>query len=232
MKKVNHPKSKRFNELTKQIDSEKLYDIKEAIKLIKKTSNVKFDASVEAHIRLNIDPKKGEQQVRSSVALPYGNGKNVRVAVICADSAKQKSAKEAGADIVGEQDLIENIKKGVIDFDILVATPSAMKLLGPVAKILGPKGIMPNPKDGTVTDNIADTVTNLKKGQINYKNDDSGNLHVIVGKVSFEDGQLDKNYDALIESVQKAKPAPVKGGYIKNVALTSSMGPSVKIKFE
>lgn len=231
MKKVNHPKSKRFKEIENQIDKNKIYPIKEAVELVQKTSTVKFDASVEVHIRLGIDPQKGDQQVRSSVALPHGTGKTVKVGVVATDSDQQKAAKEARADIIGEKDLIDEIKKNKIEFDILVATPDAMKLLAPVAKILGPKGLMPNPKDGTVTKNIAEAVAGLKKGKISYKNDDSGNLHIIIGKVSFDSNQLVENFNTLIESVNKARPNSVKGTYIKSVSMASSMGPGLKIQF-
>ena len=232
MKKVNHPTSKRLKEVSKEIDPKKTYSIEEAMELVKKTSTVKFDASVEVHAKLGIDPKKSDQQVRSSVILPNGSGRTVKVAVITSDPELSSQAKEAGADLVGEKDLIEDIKKGKINFSSLVASPEAMKLLAPVAKILGPRGLMPNPKDGTVTKNIKEAVSNLKKGQISFKNDDSGNVHAIIGKTSFETGKLLENYNAFMENLKKARPTTAKGTYIKNLSLTSSMGPSVKVTLE
>lgn len=229
MKKVDHPKSKRFKDLEKMIDPKKTYTIEEAVDLAKKTAQVKFDATIEAHFNLNIDPKKSDQQVRHSVVLPHGSGKNIKIAVLAPAGDQQKKAKSAGADMIGEADLLEEIKKGKIDFDILVATPDIMKLLGPVAKVLGPRGLMPNPKDGTVTNNIAEAVKNLKKGQINYKNDDSGNLHVIVGKASFDSAKLVENFQTLLDSITKAKPSGAKGTYIKNISINSTMGPGIKL---
>ena len=231
MKKVNHPASKRFKEAQQKIDTRKVYSIGEAIELAKATSTVKFDATVEVHIKLGINPKKSDQQIRSSVSLPYGTGKTVKIAVIADNNEQQKAAKAAGADLVGEADLIENIKKGKIEFDILVATPAAMRLLAPVAKVLGPKGLMPNPKDGTVTQNVAEAVTNLKKGKINFKNDDSANIHTLIGKVSFDKEKLVANFLALLDGVLKAKPSSAKGNYIKNVSLSTSMGPGIKVEF-
>lgn len=229
MKKVKHQPSKRFLEAKSLVDKKKIYPINEAIELAKKTSTVKFDAGLEVHLRLGINPKKTDQQVRSSVILPHGNGKSVKVAVISTNSDQLKAAKTAGADVVGEQELIDEIKNGKINFDVLVATPEVMKLLSPVAKILGPKNLMPNPKDGTVTNNVAEAVANIKKGKISYKNDDSGNVHVMIGKLSFATDKLIENFQALIDSVIKAKPAAAKGTFIKNVSIASSMGPGIKV---
>ncbi len=231
MKKVDHKPSQRFKEADSLIDKKKTYGVEEAVELAKKSSTVKFDATVEAHIRLNLNTKKTDQQVRSTVILPHGSGQTVRVAVISTNGDQQKAAKAAGADLVGENDLIEEIKAGKINFDILVATPEAMKLLAPVAKILGPKGLMPNPKDGTVSGNAAETVGNLKKGKIGYKNDDSGNIHAIIGKASFDSAKLAENYHALMDSILKAKPTSVKGSYIKNITISTSMGPGIKVSF-
>ncbi|MFA5047516.1 MAG: 50S ribosomal protein L1 [Patescibacteria group bacterium] len=229
MKKVDHPVSKRFKEVAGKVEPKKVYPLEEAIALAKSTSTVKFDASVEVHIKLGINPKKTEQQVRNSVSLPNGTGKTVKVAVVTTDGDQQKAAKAAGADLVGDQEIIASIKDGKIDFDVLVATSEAMKLLAPIAKILGPKGLMPNPKDGTVTQNAAEAVANLKKGKVSYKNDDSGNLHVMIGKVSFDNQKLLENFRALIDSITKAKPATVKGTYIKSISLSTAMGPGIKV---
>ncbi|MEI6626976.1 MAG: 50S ribosomal protein L1 [bacterium] len=229
MKKVQHKPSKRYTTAASLVDRKKVYAIEEAIALVKKTATTKFDASVDAHILLNINAKKGDQLVRSSASLPHGTGKTIRIAVLTGDNDLQKEAKKAGADIVGEKDLLEEIKAGKMNFDILVATPDTMKLLAPVAKVLGPKGLMPNPKDGTVTKDVASAVTNLKAGKINYKNDDTGNIHVTIGKASFDEQKLKENYATFMDSLNKAKPAAVKGLYIKSVSLTSSMGPGVRV---
>ena len=229
MKKVDHKPSKRFLAAKELVDHKKTYSLTEAIDLAKKTSTVKFDAAVEVHVRLGINAKKTEQQVRSSAAMPNGTGKAVRVAVVSTNGDQIKAAKASGADLVGEQDLIAEIKDGKINFDVLVATPEAMKLLAPVAKILGPKGLMPNPKDGTVTANVAEAVINLKKGKVNFKNDDSGNIHVMIGRASFDTNKLAENYQAFMEALTKAKPATAKGTYIKSVSLTTAMGPGIKV---
>ena len=229
MKKVNHPASKRFKEIKEKIDPKKLYPLAEAMELAKATSTVKFDAGVEVHVKLGINPKKSDQQIRSSVSLPHGTGKTIRIAVVSDNSDQLKAAKTAGADLVGEADLIEEIKKGKIDFDILVSTPSAMRMLALVAKILGPKGLMPNPKDGTVTQNIAEAVANLKKGKLGFKNDDSGNLHVMIGRASFDKEKLIENFSSLMDGIGKAKPSSAKGNYIKKVSLSTTMGPGIKI---
>lgn len=229
MKKVQHPKSKRFKEIQELVEKDKVYSLEEAVELAKKTSNTKFDSGIEVHIKLGINPKKTDQLVRSSVSLPNGNGKSVRVAVMTSDASQQKAAKTAGAEIVGDQELLTDIKAGKIEFDVLVATPDSMKLLAPIAKILGPKGLMPNPKDGTVTQNVSDAVENLKKGKVSFKNDDSANIHVMIGKASFETAKLMENFKALIESITKAKPSAAKGSYIKSISLASTMGPGIKV---
>lgn len=229
MKKVDHKPSKRFLATKELVDPKKSYPVAEAMDLAKKTSTVKFDASVEVHVRLGINPKKTEQQIRSSAALPNGTGKSVKVAVVSTNGDQIKAAKASGADLVGDQELIAEIKDGKVNFDVLVATPEAMKLLAPVAKVLGPKGLMPNPKDGTVTNNIAEAVINLKKGKVTFKNDDSGNIHVMIGRTSFEAPQLVENYQAFMEALTKAKPAAAKGTFIKNVSITTAMGPGIKV---
>lgn len=229
MKKVEHAPSKRFLAVKTQVEKDKVYPIAEAIALAKATSTVKFDAGVEVHVKLGINPKKSDQLVRSSVSLPNGTGKTARVGVISTNGDQIKAALAAGADVAGDNELIADIKAGKINFDVLVATPEAMKLLAPIAKTLGPKGLMPNPKDGTVSANAAEAVVNLKKGKISFKNDDSGNLHVMIGKVSFADDKLAENFKAFMESVVKAKPVAAKGTFIKNVAIASTMGPGIKI---
>ena len=229
MKKVDHQPSKRYLEAKTLVEKNKVYSIEEGMALAKKTSSVKFDASVEAHVKLGINPKKTDQLVRSSVSLPFGTGKSIRVAAISTNNDQVKAAKAAGAVLAGDQELIDTIKSGKIEFDALVATPEAMKLLAPIAKILGPKGLMPNPKDGTVAANAGEAVANLMKGKVSYKNDDSGNIHVMIGKVSFKEDELVENLKAFMSSLQKAKPTAAKGTFIKSVFLATSMGPSVKI---
>ena len=222
-------RSKRYKGLASKVDKTKEYELDEAIKLVKETSQTKFDSSVEVHVRLGIDPKKGEQAVRGSVTLPHGTGKTKRVAVFSED---EKNAKTAGADLVGSIEMIKKIKtSGKVDFDIALATPEMMKNLAGAAKVLGPKGLMPSPKAGTVVDDkqMAKAVEEIKKGKVNFRNDDSGNLHQLLGKVSWEDNKIKENIEVLIEAIKKAKPAALKGMYIKSVHLTSTMGPGVKL---
>lgn len=212
-----------------KIDKAKSYSIDEAIKLVKETSQTKFDASFEVHIHLGIDTKKGEQAVRGSVALPHGTGKSKRIAVF---SENEKAAKEAGADVVGNVNLIKDIKSsGKVDFDLAIATPTMMKKLAGAAKILGPKGLMPSPKAGTVVDDKAmpKAIEEIKKGKVNFKNDDTGNIHQMIGKISWDDKKLSENCGAFVEAVKKAKPAAAKGIFIKGVFLTSTMGPAVRV---
>lgn len=221
--------SKRLKEAKAKIEQDKSYVIDEAIKLVKETSQVKFDASVEVHARLGIDPKKGDQIVRNSVVLPHGTGKTVRVAAFVSED-KAKEAKDAGADVVGAEDLIEKIKKtGKTDFDIAVTTPDMMKNLAVIAKILGQKGLMPNPKTGTIGPDLGKMVGELKKGKISYKNDATSNVHITIGKVSFEDKQLIENFETFLDSLKKSKPQSLKGTFIKSLHMTSSMGPSIKL---
>jgi large subunit ribosomal protein L1 len=229
MKKVDHAPSKRFVAAKSQVDIKKTYPIEEAVALAKATSTVKFDASIDVHVKLGINQQKTEQQVRSSVVLPNGTGKSVKIAVVSTNSDQIKAAKAAGADLTGDTDIINEIKDGKINFNVLVATPEAMKLLSPVAKVLGPKGLMPNPKDGTVAANAGEAVANLKKGKVTYKNDDGGNLHITIGRASFDNTKLAENFRALMESVNKAKPASAKGTYIKSVTISTSMGPGIKV---
>lgn len=215
--------------VTYDFDKNKSYAISEAVELVKKNSKTKFDASVEVHFRLGIDPKKGDQQIRGAVSLPNGTGKEVKVAAFVSP-ANEKVCKEAGADLVGGEELIDKIKKTEkTDFQVAVAEIDMMKNLAQIAKILGTRGLMPSPKNDTVTNNPAKAVMELKKGKISFKNDDTANLHAVIGKVSFEDQKLVENFQAFLETVKKAKPSATKGLYIKNVSLSSSMGPGIKV---
>lgn len=197
--------------------------------IVKKTATTKFDGAVELHLNLGIDPKKGDQQVRGSISLPHGSGKSQFVTVFCGTD-REKEAKEAGADEVGGKDLIDEIKKtGKFKFDVAIATPEMMRNLAAVAKILGPKGVMPSPKNETVTEKIKETVAQLKKGKVTFKNDDTGNIHLIVGKVSFEKAKLLENINACLNEVRRAKPSSSKGIYIKTAVLNATMSPAVRI---
>ncbi len=221
-----------MTDLQAQVDKEKVYTLDEAIVLVKKTSNVKFDASVEVHIRTGVDPKKGDQQIRSTVVLPHGTGKTKRVAAFVGPN-DEKTAKEAGADLVCGEEEIKAIKTtGKVDFDVAVATPEMMPKLAIAAKVLGPKGLMPNPKTGTVDKDVKKMVAELKAGKIAFKNDDTANVHQVIGKVSFDDQKLKDNFEIFMEAIKKAKPATMKGTYIKSLYLTSSMGPSVKVALD
>ena len=219
---------KRFNEVAKLVDANKLYSIKEASALVKQTAKAKFDESIEIHVRLGIDPKQSDQSVRGTILLPNGIGKTRKVAVI-AKGEKQIEAKDAGADNYGSTDIVDEIAKGWLDFEVLVATPDSMKDLSKVAKILGPKGLMPNPKSGTVTFDIKETVKALKKGRVEYKNDSYGIIHCSVGKASFEQEKLAENIVSLVEAIQKSKPSTSKGQYIKSISISSTMGPGIYI---
>jgi len=223
-------RSKRYQEIKKIIDSKKEYTIEEAIEIIKKASGCAFDESIEVHLKLGIDPKKSEQAVKGSVILPYGDFYKKKIAAFV-EPEKEKEAKEGGADIVGGKDLIEKIKAGEkIDFDIAVASVGIMNELLKIAKILGPKGLMPSPKTGTLTQNIKETIRELKKGKISFKNDEGGNIHQIIGKISWDKEKIIANFKSFIEAVRKAKPHKIKGIFIKNVTLCSTMGPGIKIK--
>lgn len=224
--------SKRMAALKAKIDSKKTYPLDEAMQLVKDTSQVKFDAAVEVHVRLGIDPKKSEQQIRATVALPHGTGKSKTIAAFVGAN-DEASAKEAGADFVyGEEDIKKIKDTGKIDFEIAVATPEMMPKLAPAAKVLGPKGLMPSPKTETVGKDVAKMIAELKRGKATFKNDDGGNLHQAIGKVSFAPDQLKENFTAFLDAVKKAKPASAKGVYIQMVYLSSSMGPSVRVVME
>jgi large subunit ribosomal protein L1 len=208
-------------------DQEKIYSIEEALKLVKENAKAKFDESLEAHIRTGIDLAKGEQTVRANVVLPHGSGKTKKIAVF---TENEKEALDAGADIVGGKELIEKIKNtGVIDFEVAVATPNMMKDLAQIAKVLGPKGLMPSPKNETVTANIKKAVAELKGGKITFKNDDTGNIHQLLGKISWDENKLKENFETFMEAVKRHKPAGIKGVFVKQVVICSSMGPAVKV---
>jgi large subunit ribosomal protein L1 len=223
------PRSKRYNEVKKLVDLKKAYVPTEAIELAKKTSSTKFDGAIEVHVNLGIDVKKSDQIVRSTLVFPHAAGKTKKVAAFVSGE-KEKDAKEAGADIVGGEELIEEIaKSGKIDFDVAVATPDMMPKMAKVAKILGPKGLMPNPKTETVGPNIRKMVEEVKKGKVAFKNDATGNIHQAIGKASLEPAKLLENFTVLIDAIKKNKPASAKGVYIKNVTLTSTMGPGIHV---
>lgn len=221
--------SKRFKEAKGNIDKSKTYSLDEAVEMVKQNANAKFDETVEMHFNTGIDPKKGDQQIRGTVILPHGSGKKVRVAAFV-DPANETAAKEAGADIVGTEEVIEQIvKTGKIDFDVAVATPAMMPKLAKAARVLGPRGLMPNPKTDTVGPNVEKMIQEQKTGKVSFKNDDTRNVHVTVGKASFDNGKLLENAKAVIDAIRKAKPASAKGIYLKSSTITSTMGPAVKV---
>ncbi len=230
MKKKVKKRSKRYTEALQKVDRTKTYSIADALALARETGNTKFDGSLEVHVRLGIDPSKSDQQIRGTVVLPHGTGKTKRIIAFVGPD-KQAEAKEAGADIVGGENLIEEIKKtGKLDFDIAIATPDMMPKLAVVAKVLGPRGLMPSPKNETITQNLKKTVGELKKGKINFKSDDTANVHQAVGKTSFNEAQLKENYDAFMDALKKVKPASSKGTFIKSISISSSMGPGIKVE--
>ena len=222
-------KGKKYVEASKKVDKNTLYSKEEAIKLVKETATTKFDSTVEVAIKLNLDTKKADQQLRGSFVLPNGTGKTKKVLVIAKGEAAN-AAKNAGADYVGDTDMIEKIQnENWFDFDVIVATPDMMPALGKIGKVLGPKGLMPNPKTGTVTMNTAKAVEDIKKGMVSYKTDSFGNVHTIIGKVSFTDEQLLENLTYVFNTIVKAKPSTVKGNYIENISVASTMGPGIKL---
>lgn len=222
-------RSKRYKSVKEKIDKSKVYSAEEAVEFLVENAKTKFDESVEVHLRANIDPKQADQLIRGSVVLPHGIGKEKKIAVF-AEGDKAAEAKEAGADLIGGEDLIEKIKqKKEINFDVSVATPDMMRKLASIAKILGPKGLMPSPKTDTVTMDVKKTVEQLKKGKINFKNDDSGNVHQLVGKVSFGKDKLKENITAYVQAIRDARPSGAKGEFIKNVVVTSTMGVGIRV---
>jgi large subunit ribosomal protein L1 len=220
---------KRLLEQKTRIDPTRLYHPREALELLKELDGAKFDESVEAHVHLNVDPRRADQMVRGTLMLPNGTGKTRRV-VVFAVGEKAREAEEAGADVVGSEDLAARIRdEGFINFDVAVATPDQMRVVGPLGQTLGPRGLMPNPKSGTVTQDVGRAVGDIKRGKIEYRVDRYGIIHGVIGKKSFEVDSLVENYFALREELQRARPAPVKGRYFKSVALTTTMGPSIKV---
>jgi len=219
---------KRLKAIREKLDADKAYPIEEALSLLKDLSSVKFTESVDIAVNLGVDPKKSDQVVRGSTVLPHGTGKEVRVAVFT-DGDNAKAAREAGADIVGMEDLADEVKKGNMDFDVVIASPDAMRVVGALGTILGPRGLMPNPKVGTVTPDVATAVKNAKSGQVRYRVDKAGIIHCSVGTVKFDVNALKENIEGLLEDLKKAKPAAAKGQYIKKVSVSSTMGPGITV---
>ena len=223
-------KGKRYAELTKLVDRTNNYDPQEAVALVKKLANAKFDETIEAHIRLGVDGRQADQQIRGAVVLPHGTGKEVKVLVFAKD-AKAEEAKAAGAEFVGAEELIPKIQKeNWYDFDVVVATPDMMGVVGRLGRDLGPKGLMPNPKTGTVTMDVKKAVEEVKAGRVEYRTDSFGNIHGIIGKASFSEEDLLANLDAFMAQIIRIKPATVKGEYIKNISISSTMGPGIKVE--
>ena len=221
-------KGKKYVEAAKQIEAGKLYSIEEAIELVKKTTTAKFDASVDLVFKLNLDTRRADQQLRGAIVLPNGTGKTKRVCVI-AEGPKAEEAKNAGADVVGGQDILDEIAKGWLEFDVMIATPDQMPKLGKLGRVLGPKGLMPNPKTGTVTMDVAKAVNESKGGKVNYRTDKDGNVHLPIGRVSFDSAKLVENYEAIHALLLRMRPSVVKGTYVKNCVVSSTMGPAVKV---
>ena len=221
-------KSKRYTEAAALIENGKLYSAEEAIELVKKTSNVKFDASVDVAFNLGLDVRQADQQLRGAVVLPHGTGKTKKVLVV-AEGEKAQEAKDAGADIVAGKEILEDIKKGWLDFEVMIATPNMMAELGKLGRILGPKGLMPNPKTGTVTMDVAKAVQETKAGKVTYRTDKEGNVQLTIGRVSFDNEKLVENFTAIYDLLVKIKPSTSKGVYMKNIAISSTMGPSIKV---
>ena len=220
--------SKRLQALRASVDSNKLYAIDEAIATVKTGATAKFDESIDVAINLGVDPRKSDQVVRGAVVLPKGTGKTTRVAVFT-QGANADAAREAGADIVGMEELADEVKKGNMDFDVVIASPDAMRIVGQLGTILGPRGLMPNPKVGTVTPNVAEAVKNAKAGQVQYRTDKAGIIHATIGRASFAEADLRENFNALLDALVKAKPAAAKGQYVRKIAVSSTMGLGVRV---
>ncbi|SDH95884.1 LSU ribosomal protein L1P [Vibrio xiamenensis] len=220
--------TKRMRTIREKVEATKEYEINEAVALLKELATAKFVESVDVAINLGIDARKSDQNVRGATVLPHGTGREIRVAVFT-QGANAEAAKEAGADLVGMEDLAEQVKKGVMDFDVVVASPDAMRVVGQLGTILGPRGLMPNPKVGTVTPNVAEAVKNAKAGQVRYRNDKNGIVHTTIGKVSFETNQLQENLEALLIAIKKAKPSSAKGTFLKKVSISTTMGAGVAV---
>jgi len=225
------PAGKKYTEATKKYDRSEQYDPNQAFELVKSMASRNFDETVEVAFKLGVDPRKADQMLRSTVSLPAGTGKDVRVAVFAAGDAANE-AREAGADIVGSDDLVERVQGGFLDFDVAIATPDLMGQVGKLGRVLGPRGLMPNPKTGTVTTDVGKTVSDFKGGKVEYRTDRFGNVHVPIGKVSFPVESLVKNYGAVLDEIQRAKPPSAKGKYLKGITTSSTMGPGVKINPE
>ena len=221
-------RGKKYLESAKKVEREKTYSLTEAAELLKETGTAKFDETADIAIKLGVDPRKADQMVRGTVLLPHGTGKEVKILVF-AKGEKEQEAKDAGADFVGADDMVEKVKGGWLDFDKAVATPDMMGVVGKVARVLGPRGLMPNPKVGTVTFDLKETIGDLKKGKVEFRTEKGGILHVPVGKVSFDKEKLCENIQALLDTVNKLKPLSSKGQYLKNIVLSSTMGPGIKI---
>ena len=222
-------KSKRYASVVEKFDKKKAYTVKEAVKHVKEASNAKFDETVEVAMNMNLDTRKADQQLRGAVVLPNGTGKSQKVLVL-AKGDQAKAAKEAGADFVGDADMIEKIEKeNWFEYDVIIATPEMMPMLGKIGKVLGPKGLMPNPKTGTVTMDVKKAVEDTKKGKVEYRTDSFGNIHGIIGKSSFDEKKLAENLEVFVTTILKLRPASVKGNYVKNISISSTMGPGVKL---
>lgn len=222
-------RSKRYQEAAALIEKGKAYPIDEAVALVKQTSKVGFDASVDVAFNLGVDPRHADQQLRGAIVLPHGTGKSKKVLVVSNNAAKLEEAKEAGADIVAGKEILDEIKKGWLDFEVMIATPDMMAELGKLGRILGPKGLMPNPKTGTVTMDLARAVKETKAGKVTYRTDKEGNIHLPIGRVSFEDEKLVENFKTVYDLLIKIKPSAAKGTYMKNIVVTTTMGPAVKV---
>ncbi|ANO33962.1 50S ribosomal protein L1 [Vibrio breoganii] len=220
--------TKRMRVIRDKVDVTKEYEINEAVALLKELATAKFNESVDVAVNLGIDARKSDQNVRGATVLPHGTGRDIRVAVFT-QGANAEAAKEAGADIVGMEDLAEQVKKGVMDFDVVVASPDAMRVVGQLGTILGPRGLMPNPKVGTVTPNVAQAVKNAKAGQVRYRNDKNGIIHTTIGKASFETAQIQENLEALLIALKKAKPSSAKGTFLQKISISTTMGAGVAV---